>query len=216
MRLGFYGGAGDGTGEGAAGEALRAGFASAGVVLVGIGRGGQPGCDALVVAGSGGGGDGDEHQTLVLAAIEAFARTGAPVLVIGAGVRVLCGLGQLPGQVTSAREGAGAAPAPSHVRVEGRPTPFTSAIPAGRVLRLGAGTAPALEWQLSDEATLAARGQVIFRACDAAGGTRVHARIAGVSNERGNVVGLLATAEIVAGEGEQLLRSLRLHLRAAR
>jgi len=104
------------------------------------------------------------------------------------------------------------------VRVEGRPTPFTSAIPAGRVLRWAPAPSAAatLEWQLPDLALLSTRGQVIFRACDAAGGTRRHSAIAGVSNQRGNVVGLLVPVDIVAGDGEQLLRSPRLHLLASR
>jgi len=201
----------------AAGRAWRAAVESAGALLVGLASStevsgqaeGGPGLgwDAVLVAGPVSDGDDD--------AVGAFARAGGPVLAIGAGVEVLCALGLLPGQLADAAAGPAAGPA-SHVRVEGRPTPFTSAIPAGRVLRLPPAPGPRQRWQLPDAALLQARGQVIFRACDAAGGTRAPEAIAGLSNEQGNVVGLLAAEEIVAGEGVQLLRSLRLHLRAAR
>jgi len=231
VRLGLYGVP---AGEGAGRETLAAGLASAlaaaGAVVIELGERarGKAGtsCDAVIVVGDDGqtvdGADGGAGSRW---SIDAFARAGGPVLAIGAGVRVLCRLGQLPGQVNeSAREDGASGPVVSHVRVEGRATPFTSAIPAGRVLRwtpavaaARAAAAPAtLEWQLPDLAALSTRGQVIFRACDAAGGTRRHSSIAGVSNQRGNVLGLLAPVEIVAGDGEQLLRSLRLHLRASR
>ena len=212
MRLALLGAAQDD----AVGRAWRAAVESAGAVLVPLAIstevaappvGGGPGCDAVLVAGPAS--DGDD------VAVGAFARAGGPILAIGAGVEVLCALGLLPGQLADAAAGPAAGPA-SHVRVEGRPTPFTSAIPAGRVLRLPAAPGPRQRWQLPDAALLQARGQVIFRACDAAGGTRAPEAIAGLSNEQGNVVGLLAAEEIVAGEGVQLLRSLRLHLRAAR
>src|SRR5205085_6996879 len=106
------------------------------------------------------------------------------------GVGVLCALGLLPGQLTDGGPGgvSGPAPAPAtHVRVEGRPTPFTSAIPAGRVLRLPAAAGPSQRWQLSDAALVHARGQVIFRACDAAGGARAANAFAGLSNQAGHV-----------------------------
>lgn len=208
MRLGLYGAAGDGA-------AWRAVVESAGAVLVAIPGGGAvsgSGCDAVLVAGPGAGSD---LTAWAPAAVAAFANGGGPVLAIGAGVEILCALGLLPGRLAE-RVADPAAPSASHVRVEGRPTPFTSAIPAGRVLRLSAAPVPRQEWQLLDLPALQARGQVIFRACDAAGGTRRADAVLGVSNQAGNVVGLLATADTVAGEGAQLLRSLRLHLRAAR
>ena len=210
MRLGLYGAAG----HGAAGETWRAAVEAAGAVLVpipvaGVGEGGRgPACHAVLVTGSEAAGGPTE-------AIAAFARAGGPVLAIGAGVEIVCALGLLPGRLGERADDSPGQSA-SHVRVEGRPTPFTSAIPAGRVLRLPAAPALRQQWQLADLPGLQARGQVIFRACDAAGGARRPDAVLGVSNDAGNVVGLLAAVETVAGEGAQLLRSLRLHLRAKR
>jgi hypothetical protein len=207
MRLGLYGAGEDGA-------AWRAVVASAGAVLVAMPddvAAGGPGCDAVLVVGREAGSDGGPGAP---GAVAAFARSGGPVLAIGAGVEIACALGLLPGRLAERGTDPASASA-SHVRVEGRPTPFTSAIPAGRVLRLSAAPGPRQEWRL-DLPELQARGQVIFRACDSAGGARRGAAVLGVSNPAGNVVGLLAAADTVGGEGAQLLRSLRLHLRAGR
>jgi phosphoribosylformylglycinamidine (FGAM) synthase-like amidotransferase family enzyme len=224
MRLGLYG---------AADEVAAASWASvvaslgAVAVAVSIRTGGAAArpfpWDALLVSSAVGAGDGDDARPL-REAVEGFARAGGPVLGIGGGFQALCALGLLPGRVV---DGAGAPGAESgHLRVEGRPTPFTAAIPAGRILR--SGPAPArLEYQIAEPQALHARGQVIFRYCDAAGGTvrrqgvsdpvrGPDLTIAGVCGESGNVVGLLADPQIVGGDGAQLLGSLRLQLGRAR
>jgi len=189
-----------------------------------VAQGGR--CDALLVCG---GLPGAEGEMIV-----AFARGGGPVLGVGDGFQALCALGLLPGRVAALAEDAGG-PLDAHVRVEGRATPFTSAIPAGRVMSLDGATAVGLRYDVGEPDALEARGQVIFRYCDAAGGLlsrptanqaaqlpltsvpliapRERARlIAGVCGEAGNVVGVLAAAEAVAGIAAQLLASLRLHL----
>jgi len=102
-------------------------------------------------------------------------------------------------------------------------------------MSLDGATAVGLRYDVGEPDALEARGQVIFRYCDAAGGLlsrptanqaaqlpltsvpliapRERARlIAGVCGEAGNVVGVLAAAEAVAGIAAQLLASLRLHL----
>jgi phosphoribosylformylglycinamidine (FGAM) synthase-like amidotransferase family enzyme len=149
---------------------------------------------------------------------------------VGAGFRSLCALGLLPGRVTSLADAGADAdadsgdpppPALAHLRVEGRSTPFTSAIPAGRVISLAgssAAAAPGLRYDVAEPAALEARGQVIFRYCDAAGGTRARVRspIAGVCGEAGNVVGLLAGPAALEGDVTQLLGSLRMHLAGKR
>jgi phosphoribosylformylglycinamidine (FGAM) synthase-like amidotransferase family enzyme len=156
------------------------------------------------------------------------------VLGVGGGFRLLCSLGLLPGQVTL--RAAGGAPVrapPSHLRVEGRPTPFTSAIPAGRIMRVAPSTSTASNgsdacYQSDALERLAARGQIVLRFCDAAGGavtvsgdarppSSAHS-IAGICNGDGNVVGMLCDlAAVTAGcDSQQLLRSLDLHLGAAR
>jgi hypothetical protein len=110
---------------------------------------------------------------------------------------------------------------------------------------LGGAAAVGLRYDIGEPEALEARGQVLFRYCDAAGGPpapkrastnaqpvetaqlrlssvpliapRERARwIAGVCGEAGNVVGVLAAAGAVAGLGAQLLASLRLHLRGRR
>lgn len=169
--------------------------------------------------------------------IAAFARGGGPVLGVGDGFRTLCGLGMLPGRVTAPADEDGHGGA--HVRVEGRATPFTSAIPAGRVMRWNGAPAVGLRYDIGEPEALEARGQVVFRYCDAAGGLlappaandpaqlrlssvslippRVQARaIAGVCSEAGNVVGVVATAAAVEVLAGQMLASLRLHLRGKR
>jgi phosphoribosylformylglycinamidine synthase len=185
-------------------------------------------CDAFVVCGGLESAEGE--------AVVAFASGGGPVLGVGAGFQALCALGLLPGRVNALAGGDG--PADAHVRVEGRATPFTSAIPAGRVMSVNGATAVGLRYDIGEPEALEARGQVIFRYCDAAGGLfsrpptndpaqlrlssvplippHVRARvIAGICSEAGNVVGVLAAA---AAEplGAQLLGSLRMHLRSAR
>ena len=197
---------------------------------------GEP-CDALLVCGVL---DVPEGETVV-----AFARGGGPVLGVGHGFRSLCGLGLLPGRVTASAEEDDREPWDAHVRIEGRATPFTSAIPAGRVMNLNSVSGVGLRYDIGEPEALEARGQVIFRYCDAAGGPlaptrsptdarsfdvsqlrlssvpliapRERARlIAGVCGEAANVVGVLAVAEAVEGLGAQLLASLRLHLHSKR
>jgi phosphoribosylformylglycinamidine (FGAM) synthase-like amidotransferase family enzyme len=195
-------------------------------------------CSGVIVLGafafdatesSNAGGPGGAEADQPLRAVVAFARAGGPVLGIGAGFQILCSLGLLPGRVSpgaSTDPGAPALAAACHLRVEGRPTPFTSAIPAGRVMRLLSSAAPVSARYETDQAeALEARGQVIFRYCDAAGGATAGAAmvarggpttttggrsIAGVCDAAGGVVGLLADP---GDDGHQLLRSLRMHLR---
>ena len=227
MRLGIYGAA---AGEGAPGEPWSTFAASVGALLEPIphaagARGAKPASpsrwDAVLVCGA-----LDAAGETALRALVAFAGAGGPVLAVGAGFRSLCVLGLLPGRVTSPADvdaGAGDLPPPAlaHLRVEGRSTPFTSAIPAGRVISLAgssAAAAPGLRYDVAEPAALEARGQVIFRYCDAAGGTRARVRspIAGVCGEAGNVVGLLAGPAALEGDVTQLLGSLRMHLAGKR
>jgi hypothetical protein len=120
-------------------------------------------CQAIVVCGSSG---SDERAD---AAVLAFARGGGPVLGLGEGFQALCALGLLPGRVSAPGEDEGE-PARAHVRVEGRATPFTSAIPAGRVMSFDDASAVGLRFDIGEPETLEARGQVVFRYCDSAGG----------------------------------------------
>jgi phosphoribosylformylglycinamidine (FGAM) synthase-like amidotransferase family enzyme len=144
-----------------------------------------------------------------------FADAGGSVLGIGPGVAVLCAAELLPGHVAPL---AAAATRPTHVRVEGRATPFTWAIPAGRVLGVEAGAVTARLVD-PDPVALESAGRVILRYCDAAGGVEADS-VAGVCDGAGRVVGLFPGATALAGTlrgslGRQLLASLRLALAGA-
>src|SRR5690606_3611134 len=71
----------------------------------------------------------------IMAAVTAFAAAGGPVLGVCNGFQILCEAGLLEGALTR-NASLRFVCADRHVRVEGRPTPWTSAIPAGRTLRL--------------------------------------------------------------------------------
>jgi len=123
--------------------------------------------------------------------LRAFARGGGRLLALGDGVALLCAAELLPGAVTRVP-----ARAATHVRVEGRATAFTWAIPAGRILAL-AGLALEHAYAAADAeiAALASSGRVVLRYCDAAGGLDTSsgrtASIAGLSDESGRIVGIL-------------------------
>jgi phosphoribosylformylglycinamidine (FGAM) synthase-like amidotransferase family enzyme len=113
------------------------------------------------------------------------------LLALGDGVGLLCDAGLLPGGVTAA-----ATPA-THVRIEGRATPFTWAIPAGRILALETARDHAYVAPDDDVAALVRAGRVVMSYCDSSGGlVRGEAgaqatRVAGLCDESGRVVGVL-------------------------
>jgi phosphoribosylformylglycinamidine synthase len=162
----------------------------------------------------------DEDGQAVVDELRALAARGGPVLGIGRGFMALCRAGLLPGEVIDDGGDAGA-PAARFVRVEGRPTPFTWAIPAGRVIPVDAAL-PRARYAGVDLAALESAGRVLFRYCDPAGGIEDGAAVAvvaGTCNPEGNVVGLLPGASPPdawweGGLGRQLLASL--NLRSAR
>lgn len=138
----------------------------------------------------------------IMAAVQRFADAGGPVIGICNGFQVLLESGLLPGAMLRNRDLKFHCEF-VHVRVEQVDTPFTSAARPGRVLRLpiahGEGNYfadPATIARLEDE------GRVVFRYVDAAGAVvdaanpngSVHA-IAGICNERRNVVGLMPHPE---------------------
>ncbi|HEY2731498.1 MAG TPA: hypothetical protein VGK52_16260 [Polyangia bacterium] len=130
-----------------------------------------------------------------LEALRAFAGAGGKLLGLADGVAWLCAAALLPGQVTPA-DGLDAT---THVRVEGRATPFTWAIPAGRIVPIAARAAgPRLAASDAEILALAARGRIVLRYCDASGGVRAAREgaraetVAGLCDETGHVVGVLA------------------------
>jgi phosphoribosylformylglycinamidine synthase I len=186
------------------------------------------GTDAVIVPGGFSYGDylrsgAIAAQANIMDSVRAFAAGGGPVLGICNGFQILCESGLLPGALTrnaSLRFECRYV----HVRVEGKPTPFTASIPAGPVMRLPIAHADG-RYVSDDPAALGERGQVVFRYCDAGGGVRDEANpngsqlgIAGVCNAAGNVVALMPhperASETVLGEesARQMFESLRLSL----
>jgi phosphoribosylformylglycinamidine (FGAM) synthase-like amidotransferase family enzyme len=145
-----------------------------------------------------------------LESLRAFARAGGKLLGLADGVTWLCAAGLLPGGVATSEADAPA----THVRVEGRATPFTWAIPAGRIVPLASPTgAHRYHAPDADVAALATRGRIVMRYCDGAGGVAgPHAdTVAGLCDETGHVVGLVAptTAELACALGRQLRACLQ-------
>ena len=138
----------------------------------------------------------------VMAAVRRFAAAGGPVLGVCNGFQVLCESGLLPGALVRNR-GLHFVCEFGHVRVERAEPPFLSRARAGMVLRIpvkhGEGCYHAPPELL---AHLEAHGQVLLRYCDAAGAVvesanpnGAVANIAGIRNERGNVMGLMPHPE---------------------
>ncbi|HET6610476.1 MAG TPA: phosphoribosylformylglycinamidine synthase subunit PurQ [Kofleriaceae bacterium] len=175
------------------------------------------GVDALILPGGFSYGDylragAMAAHSPIMAAVKDFARGGGPVLGICNGFQILCEAGLLEGALVrnaSLRFEC----ADIWVRVEGRPTPFSHAIPAGRILSMavahGAG-----RYVHDDVDRLEGEGRVVFRYVTADGDvTEVanpngsQSNIAGVTNAAGNVVGLMPhperACEAVLGGGSE-------------
>lgn len=143
--------------------------------------------------------------TPVMRSVARAAREGLPVLGLGSGFAALCEAGLLPGALvgnSSLRFVAG----PCDFTVENSSTPWTSAFThavSTAALRLpvntGAGQYTADE-QVLDELESAGRVVLRYAGSNATGSAR---GIAGVANEAGNVVGVLAAPQnaIEAGFG---------------
>jgi phosphoribosylformylglycinamidine synthase len=139
-------------------------------------------------------------QSPVMAAVRRFAAAGGPVLAICNGFQIACESGLLDGALTrnaslhfDCRD--------VNLIVEGKPTPWTRAIPAGRLLRIPIAHAEG-RYVHPDVAQLEKEGRVIFRyvdaggaATDAANPNGSMANIAGICNAAGNVVGLMPHPE---------------------
>jgi phosphoribosylformylglycinamidine synthase subunit PurQ / glutaminase len=156
----------------------------------------------------------------IMAAVRAFADRGGPVLGICNGFQILTEAGLLPGALAR-NAGLDFVCDTVTVRVEGE-SAFTGGYRVGDVLRL-----PIAHHEgryEADPATLErleGEGRVVFRYVDAAGARSAGANpngsardIAGIVNERGNVLGMMphperAVEELLgSGDGRPLLASL--------
>ncbi len=152
----------------------------------------------------------------IMETVRAFADQGGPVLGICNGFQVLLEAGLLPGAMLR-NEGLKFRCEHVHVRVEQVDTPFTSRCRTGQVLRIpiahGEGNYFA---DAETVAQLEATGRVVFRYTTADGQLDPAANpngslnaIAGICNERRNVVGLMPhperACEPVLGSGDGLV-----------
>ena len=145
----------------------------------------------------------------VMEAVARHAEAGKPVIGICNGFQVLCEAGLLPGALIR-NDSLQFRCQDVHLRVENVTSPFTRLCREGQVLRVpishGEGN------YYADEATLdrlEAEGRVAFRYCTPEGDVTPEANpngslrsIAGVLNERGNVLGMMPHPERA---GEALL-----------
>jgi phosphoribosylformylglycinamidine synthase len=143
----------------------------------------------------------------ILREVIEFAEAGGHVLGICNGFQVLCEAHLLPGALVKNREVQFVC-RPVRIRVENAETAFTSAYQPGQVLRMpvahGEGN------YVADDATLdrlEADGRVVFRYVDAFGAATDDANpngsarnIAGILNERGNVMGMMPHPERAVAE----------------
>jgi phosphoribosylformylglycinamidine synthase subunit PurQ / glutaminase len=138
----------------------------------------------------------------VMQSLQEFAAQGGPVLGICNGFQILCEANLLPGALVRNRSLQFRC---EHVflKTENNNTPFTSSIPAGKLMRVP--IAHGEGCYFADPETLAklnSNGQVLWRYVDAQGNATEISNpngslqnIAGVCNERRNVAGLMPHPE---------------------
>ena len=165
----------------------------------------------------------------VMQAVVDFADAGGPVIGSCNGFQVLCESGLLPGALMR-NASLEFRCQPQLLRVERAAAPFTSLTHEGEVLSIPVSHGDG-NYYVDDEtlARMEANGQIAFRYCDADGNATPEANpngsranIAGVTNETGNVIGLMPHPERVVepalggDDGLKILRSIdeALHERA--
>ena len=159
--------------------------------------------------------------------VRRFAQEGGLVMGICNGFQVLCESGLLPGALMR-NASLRFACKDVHLRAENVRTPFTGALREGQVIEVPIAHGEGNYYASADVLDrLEANGQVVFRYCDAEGHVTSEANpngsarnIAGIVNERGNVLGLMphpercAETSIGSGDGALLFQSVLDHLAA--
>jgi phosphoribosylformylglycinamidine synthase I len=152
----------------------------------------------------------------IMQAVSAFARSGGPVIGICNGFQVLLEAGLLPGAMLRNRSVKFQCEF-VHVRVEQTDTPFTQACQPNQILRLPIAHGEGNYYAEPDVLERLERGrQVIFRytteggvVTDAANPNGSANNIAGICNERRNVVGLMPhperASEAIVGSADGLV-----------
>ncbi|MFQ5876558.1 MAG: phosphoribosylformylglycinamidine synthase subunit PurQ [Acidobacteriota bacterium] len=143
----------------------------------------------------------------IMKAVQAFAGRGGPVLGICNGFQVLTEAGMLPG-VLVRNAGLKYICRDVFVRTERRDTPFTARIGQGTVMRIPVGHGEGCYFAPEDVLReLEEKRQVVFRYCGPDGQVTSEANpngslraIAGVCNERGNVLGMMPHPDRCAEE----------------
>ena len=162
-----------------------------------------PGIEAVILPGGFSYGDylrcgAISAMSPIMAGVKRFAESGGPVVGICNGFQILCETGLLPGTLLRNRDLAFVCD-DAFLRVEATKSAATSGLSAGQVLRLPVAHGDGNFF--ADEATLdrlEANGQVVLRYCDSEGAVTAgvnpngsQRNIAGIANERGNVVGMM-------------------------
>ncbi len=138
----------------------------------------------------------------VMRAVGEFAAAGGLVLGICNGFQILCEAGLLPGALRR-NDDLTFHCEMVHLRVENDRTPFTRECGAGRVLAIPIAHGDGNYYVDPDTlARMEARGQIVFRYCTPDGRVEPEANpngsvgnVAGVCNERGNVLGMMPHPE---------------------
>ncbi|HXH68729.1 MAG TPA: phosphoribosylformylglycinamidine synthase subunit PurQ, partial [Pyrinomonadaceae bacterium] len=157
----------------------------------------------------------------VMKAIREFAASGKFVFGVCNGFQILCEAGLLPGALIR-NSGLHFVCRHINIKVENANSPYTSELEKGEVLSIP--IAHAEGNYVCDDQTLAeleGNNQIIFRYCDETGETTQEANpngsrsnIAGICNEKGNVLGMMPHPEraceelLGSNDGRDIFRSL--------
>ncbi|MBX7157041.1 MAG: phosphoribosylformylglycinamidine synthase subunit PurQ [Verrucomicrobiae bacterium] len=136
--------------------------------------------------------------TPIMSGIKKFAESGGLILGICNGFQILCECQLLPGILRKNQQGKFICHE-AKIKVEKNRSYFMNFLSVGDVLDLSIAHAAGCYWV--EEKTLRSlkeKEQIVFRYCDALGNGSVN-QIAGVCNEKGNVVGMMPHPERTLG-----------------